>query len=375
MDRGRLLQLLLEQGEEQALILLDANGRVVDWLMGAERIFGRSAGEMFGETVDRLFTPEDRERQEPANEARSALRTGRSEDDRWMLRGDDFRFWASGYLLALRDADGEVAGYAKILADRTDQRGQVEALRNRGAATAELEHRHSLMLGTLAHELRSPLGALTNALALIDVAQPGDQQFDYAVQILKRQTAYLSSLVDDWFDVTRVRVGKTVLSFQPVDLASVVAGAVESVAGHLAARNQRVEVLLPLTSIQLEADALRLKQVLVNLLGNASKFSAPGEPIWLRATIEGDEAVVRVEDRGRGIPADSLPHIFELLNQAGSSAPERAEGLGLGLAIVKEYVELHGGSVQVRSEGIERGSEFTVRLPLVQRVSGSDATC
>src|SRR5690606_20779160 len=150
-------------------------------------------------------------------------------------------------------------------------------LRNRAVASAELEDRHALMVGTLAHELRSPLGALTNAAALLELARPGEQQFDYAVQILKRQTAYLSSLVDDWLDVARVRAGKTVLNVTFVDLEAVLNAAIESVAGHIAARQQNVEVLFPLVPIRLEADALRLKQVLVNLLGNASKFSEPGE--------------------------------------------------------------------------------------------------
>jgi signal transduction histidine kinase len=125
--------------------------------------------------------------------------------------------------------------------------------------------------------------------------------------------------------------------------------------------------------ITLEADALRLQQVLVNLIGNASKFSPDGGKIWIKATVEGDEAVLRVEDRGRGIPSELLPHIFELFTQ--STAPSRDDaarsGLGLGLTLVKSFVELHHGTVQARSEGVGKGAEISVRLPLKQPLSGS----
>jgi PAS domain S-box-containing protein len=367
VDRDQLLRLLLAQGEEHALILLDERGVIVDWLMGATRLFGREREEMLGQTLHVLFTPEDRERQVPENEIVDASRARMSYDDRWMQRSDGVRFWANGVLYSIRDGDDRIVGFAKILRDRTDHRGQVEGLRNRVDAVAAEERRNVLMLGTLAHEIRSPLGALTNAASLMECAPRSDQGVAMALQIFKRQTAYATSLVDDWLEYARVRIGKTALSLERLELGSVIAAAIESVVGDVAARSQRIEVLLPPTPIFIEADPLRLQQIVVNLLANASKFSRSGDPIWIRATVEGDEAVVRVEDRGHGISPDSLPHVFELLSQAGPSEISATAGLGVGLALVKEYVELHAGTVQVRSEGIGRGSEFTVRLPLRPR--------
>jgi PAS domain S-box-containing protein len=363
VDRDALLRLLLEQGEEHALILLDERGVVVEWLMGASRLFGRRKEEMLGRTLHVLFTPEDRGRQVPESELTDARRARMSYNDRWMLRSDDVRFWANGVLYSLCDTDGRIVGFAKILRDRTDQRGQIEALRNRAEAVAAEERRGVLMLGTLAHELRSPLGAVANAAAVIDLASRGDEGISQAVQAVKRQTAYAHALVDDWLEYARVRTGKARVNAERLELGAVIAAAVESVVATIAARSQRVEILLPPTPIQIEADPLRLQQIVVNLLGNASKFSRAGDPIFIRATIEGDEAVIRVEDRGCGIPGLALPHVFEWLSQTG---PPTA-GLGVGLSLVKEYVELHGGSVQVRSDGIDRGSEFTVRLPLHPR--------
>src|SRR5262249_29960125 len=132
-------------------------------------------------------------------------------------------------------------------------------------------------------------------------------------------------------------------------------------------RKQVVEVLMP-DGITLEADARRLRQVLINLIGNSAKFSPTGRKIWVKGTVEGAEAVIRVEDQGRGIPSELLPHVFELFTQASPRGQDDAgkTGLGLGLNLVKSFVELHHGTVLARSEGVGKGSEFTVRLPLKQ---------
>jgi signal transduction histidine kinase len=134
-----------------------------------------------------------------------------------------------------------------------------------------------------------------------------------------------------------------------------------------------LEIKRPASPITLEGDRMRLTQVLVNLLGNASKFSGDGARILVKWTFEGDEAVIRIEDQGRGIAPALLPSVFDLLSQAGGDDDPARTGLGLGLSIVKEYVEVHGGTVQVRSEGVGRGSEFMVRLPLARRTQSAAA--
>jgi two-component system CheB/CheR fusion protein len=369
MQVSELLELVLRQADEHALIMLDADGRVVGWFMGAAKVFGRDAGEMLGKALDVLFTEEDRTAGAHTDELVNARQSGLAEDDRWMLRSDGVRFWATGLVYALRDASGQVAGFAKVLRDRTDVRGQIEALRNRAESLGAEDRRKIVLLGTLAHELRNPLGAVLNAVQLIDLAYPGDPKLSYALQILRRQTAYVSKLIEDLLEVVRIRAGKATLNPEPLELRSVIEDAVETVAPDLAARRQRIELLFPQTPIRLNADRVRLRQVFVNLLANASKFSSAEAQISVKSTVEGDEAVARVQDEGRGIPASLLPHVFDLLSQAPATPTAPNSGLGLGLSIVKEYVELHGGSVQVRSDGIERGSEFAVRLPIFSEMS------
>jgi PAS domain S-box-containing protein len=369
MDANALVGLMLRQVQSQALILLDRGGAVVAWSMGAARIFGRPAEEMLGRTLHSLFTPEDRAASVPENELITARETGTSEDDRWMVRGDGGRFWANGFVQCLRADDGEVAGFAKLLRDRTDVRGQIETLRNRAELLADEDRRKVLLFGTLAHELRTPFGAMQNAIELIEHAYPNDAKLAYALQLLKRQTRYVNTLVDDLRELVRARTGKTVLRYEPLRLEALLADAVETIRPAIERRGQYVSLLAPAVSITLEGDPMRLAQAFMNLLQNASKFSEDGKPIFVTCTVEGHEAVVRIEDRGRGISAELLPRVFDALTQAEepSAEPSAAAGFGLGLSLVKEYVELHGGSVQVRSEGLYLGSEFTVRLPLSRR--------
>ena len=369
MDPNALVELMLRQIQLQALILLDPEGAVVGWTMGATRIFGPSAEVMLGRTLHCLFTPEDQAAQAPENELINARATGTSEDDRWMVRSDGGRFWASGFVQCLRSADGEVQGFAKLLRDRTDVRGQIETLRNRADLLADEDRRKVLLFGTLAHELRTPFGAMQNAVQLIEHAYPNDAKLSYALQILKRQTRYVNTLVDDLQELVRARTGKTVLRHEPLRLEAVLAEAVETMRPAIEGREQHVKLLVPPVPIELDGDAMRLRQAFVNLLQNASKFSGRGKPIYITCTVEGHEAVTRFEDKGRGISADLLPRVFDALTQADDAGADGSPGagFGLGLSLVKEYVELHGGSVQVRSDGLGLGSEFTVRLPLTGR--------
>ena len=359
----RLLRLLLEQGNEHAVILMDARGIIRAWLMGARRIFGFEAHEMLGTSTEKLFAPEDQARRIPADELDKAALHGIAEDDRWMLRRDGVRFWASGVVYALREASGEPAGFAKVLRDRTDQRGQVEALKNRADALGAAESRKMVTLGTLAHELRNPLGVLANGLQLIEMADSADAKVGYASQLIGRQLKYMTKLIEDLLDLVRARVGKAALEIERVELAEVVDAALETAAATIADKRQRVQVLIEPGPIVLEADSARLRQIVVNLVTNASRYSEPEATIWLKGMIEGNDVVLRVEDEGAGIAPDVLPRIFDAFAQAAAPTHDRSTGLGLGLAIVKEYVELHGGTVQVRSEGVGRGAEFIVRLP------------
>ncbi|WP_439627732.1 sensor histidine kinase [Gemmata sp.] len=351
-----LLRLLLDQNRDHAIILLDPAGTVVGWLPGAEAVFGYAAAEMVGRPLSTIFTPEDRERGAHEHELGVARADGRAEDDRWQVRRDGTRIWAGGVLVPLRDPAGAVVGFGKVLRDRTDVKAQVDALAN----AAE---RHKLCLGTLAHELRNPLAPLANAVELIRQT-PGTDNVAGPLGRIERQVGVIRRLVDGMMEATRAGAGKLKLHLRAVHLEDVLTGAADCCRPQAEQRRQDFKVLLLPGPTVVEADPDRLHQVAVNLLANAIKYTPEGGGVWLKATVEGGDAVFRVEDNGCGIAPGMLPRIFDLFTQEAESADQSQGGLGLGLSVVKELVSLHGGTVQVRSEGRGKGSEFTVRLPL-----------
>jgi PAS domain S-box-containing protein len=362
--RDELYERILRQEQDHALILLDPAGTVVGWTMGAENVFGYASEELVGGDMERLFTPEDIARGEPEQEREVAKSTGKAEDDRWQIRKDGTRFWANGILTCIRDERGQLLGYAKMLRDRTDVKAQLETFQQRVSALERAQERRNLFLGALAHELRNPLGTLMNATQLMTARRsPSAEDLAISIRVIERQIKFIHNITEDMFEMARLEHGKVTLELKEVNLEQVVAEASASCEAALQHAQQQVEVLFPAGGIRVPGDATRLQQVFVNLITNASKFSQRGGRIWVKATVEGDEAVVRVEDLGRGIPKALLPRIFDLFTQAGPTNHSVSPGIGLGLALVKNIVELHGGSVQARSEGENRGSEFAVRLP------------
>jgi signal transduction histidine kinase len=220
------------------------------------------------------------------------------------------------------------------------------------------------LLGTVAHELRSPLAAVIGALRLIaSESDPGR----FAGPILagmEIQLRHAMWLVDDLFDLCAGGLGKLSLRKQIVTLDEIVERATQSASRLLAERRHRLTVALPPERVVLEADPLRLTQVLTNLLSNAAKFTESGGHIRLIAAVEAGQIVIRVRDNGRGIAPDKLARVFDLFEQLPAQAIEKNGGLGIGLALVKSLVELHGGSVTAASDGPGTGSEFIVRIPV-----------
>jgi two-component system CheB/CheR fusion protein len=221
-----------------------------------------------------------------------------------------------------------------------------------------------VVLGTLAHELRAPLGPLANSARIIHTVAADNPQATAAADIIERQVHFIDTMVKNLLEATRAAVGKARLHCQTVDLRTVILDALETCGSALAARYQAVEVLIP-DSLSVDLDPDRFQQVLVNLIGNSSKFSPPGSRIWIKSSVDGEQLVLRVEDHGKGIPPELLPRIFELFTQATEEG-NGGNGLGLGLGVVKAIVELHGGTVQAKSEGSGRGAEIIIRLPLRQ---------
>jgi len=239
-----------------------------------------------------------------------------------------------------------------------------EALRRQAEALREADHHKDEFLAMLAHELRNPLAPIHNAVQLIKAINLSDPKLNHARDIIERQAGQLALLVEDLLDVSRIIHGKFKLHMERVELAQVVAQAVETSRPNIEARKHELTVSLPTQPLHLDTDIARLVQVLSNLLNNAAKYTPEGGRINLTIIREDREAVIRVRDTGIGIPVDMVGRVFEMFTQIDQHLDQSQGGLGIGLTLVKRLTEMHGGSVHVHSEGEGMGAEFVLRLPL-----------
>lgn len=276
--------------------------------------------------------------------------------------GEERHFNVSLY--PVRGAEQEVVGVGLVVAEITERKRAEAALREHASMMADLARQKDEFLAMLSHELRNPLAPIRTALELLHRSNATDAVSSNAREVIGRQITHMIRLLDDLLDVARITRGRVSLAKETVDIRRIVADAVDTAAPLLAARRQQLESSVPAAPLLVQADVTRLVQVLVNLLNNASKFSDEGSTIRLSAASQGDSAVLRVEDRGAGIPARLLPKIFDLFTQDERSLDRSQGGLGIGLTLVKRITELHGGAVEAHSEGRGRGSTFTVKLPL-----------
>jgi signal transduction histidine kinase/ActR/RegA family two-component response regulator len=233
----------------------------------------------------------------------------------------------------------------------------------------EANRRKDEFLATLAHELRNPLAPIRNAVELIRRAKGDAGLMEKARCMMERQLAQLVRLIDDLLEVSRITRGKLQLRQEVIELSGAVRSAVEAARPLIDAQAHDLTVTLPHEPVHLDADPIRLAQVLSNLLNNAAKYTEKGGHIWLTAERQGAEVLVAVRDTGIGIAAEHLPHVFEMFSQVVPALERSQGGLGIGLALVRGLVELHGGSVEARSAGPGKGSEFTLRLPLLETLA------
>jgi CheY-like chemotaxis protein len=219
-------------------------------------------------------------------------------------------------------------------------------------------------LAMLAHELRNPLAAVRNAVQVLRLAGRFEPPQARSLEVIDRQARHMARMLDDLLDVSRIVHGKIKLRREPVDLAQVLADAVEASRPSLDTCDHRLTRRGPAGPLFVEGDATRLEQVFVNLLNNAARYTPPGGNVGLEVEPAGDRVRVRVCDDGEGIAPDMLGRVFDLFTQADKSLARAKGGLGIGLTLVKRLVELHGGAVAAASDGPGRGSAFTVTLPL-----------
>ncbi|HXI92960.1 MAG TPA: PAS domain S-box protein [Blastocatellia bacterium] len=481
-------RLLVEGVEDYAIFMLDPQGNVAGWNVGAERIKGYRANEIVGKHFSRFYPPEAIIAGWPEKELQMAAAQGRFEDEGWRVRKDGSKFWANVVITALRDEVGNLKGFSKITRDLTQRklreaelrdsevryrrlfeaardgvlildaesrqiidanpfisellgysrdelcgkelwqigvfedadasrdayrllqeqgyiryddlplqtrkgqvlevefvsnvypvdhtqviqcnireitgRRQLERAKLQAEALADLNRRKDEFLAMLSHELRNPLSPILNAVHLLRLQKDDDAIQQQAKVIIERQVGKLTRLVDDLLEVSRITTGRIRLQREQIDLRGIAERALETVRALIEQRGHELVASLSPEPIWLEADSLRMEQVIVNLLTNAAKYTGEGGRIALIVQQEGEEAVVRVRDSGVGIPPDVLPHIFDLFTQADKSLDRSEGGLGVGLTIVQRIAEIHGGRVEAHSKGLGHGSEFVVRLPI-----------
>jgi PAS domain S-box-containing protein len=347
-----ILQLAaIVESSDDAIIGQTLDGKISSWNRGAERLYGYSAREIIGRPLS-VLVPADHPDEQPALLER--IKGGESIEhfETVRVRKDGSRVDVSLTLSPIRSAGGKVTGASKIARDITARKDE--------------ERRKNEFLALLAHELRNPLAPIRNGLQVLRLAGGDPQTREQTRRLMDRQLDHMVRLVDDLLDVSRISRDKLQLRKERVTLAAVVNHALEVCGALTRKQDHELTVTLPDEPVYVDADKTRLAQALCNLLSNAVKYSDRGTPIWLAVARQGDEAVISVKDAGVGIPLNMLPRVFDLFWQVDRTLEKSQGGLGVGLTIVKRLVELHGGSVEARSEGYGKGSEFIVRLPVVR---------
>jgi PAS domain S-box-containing protein len=362
-ERTRLRLAAIVESSDDAIIGKDMDGIIRSWNRGAERLYGYTSEEVVSKPIS-LLIPPDQPDELPGivERLKRGERVEHYETER--VRKDGQRLDVSLSISPIKDDIGRIIGASAIARDITERKRLYRQLQ-------EADRHKDEFLATLAHELRNPLAPIRNALQILRLAGDKKAAVEQVRTIMERQLQQMVRLVDDLMDVSRITRRKLQLRKERVDLAMIVRHAVETSRPIIESGGHELAVTLPSEPIHVEADEDRLAQVFSNLLNNAAKYTERGGHIWLtvEAARVGDqpsrEVVIRLKDTGVGIPADQLPHIFEMFAQVDQSLERSQGGLGIGLTLVKWLTEMHGGTVEAHSEGRGKGSEFIVRLPIV----------
>jgi len=348
------------------IVVTDSSGRVLMFNKACEKITGFTRAESYQKKLFDLLVPEegrDKLKKRFLNADASTLK--QPHESLWITKDGSRRFieWRCTHL-----ASGSNPTETLLLGigvDTTDRRRLEDELRNHADRLAESDRRKDEFLATLAHELRNPLAPIRLGLELLKMASNDLETIENTRLMMERQTLQLITLVDDLLDVSRITRGKLELRKSLVVLADVIQSAVEASRPGIDEAGHSLTLEVPEKAILLIADPHRLAQILSNLLNNSVKYTPQGGSITLSCSLERNEIVLAVKDTGIGVPPEMQTAIFDMFAQIDRSIERGYAGLGIGLTLVKSLVEMHGGTIELHSEGINRGSEFKVRLPLL----------
>jgi PAS domain S-box-containing protein len=347
------------ESSDDAIISKDTEGQITSWNQAAERLLGYTETEIVGKSIMTMVPPELHEEERHILER---LRRGERVEhfDTRRLTKDGRLIDVSLTISPLKDSEGDVVGASKIMRD-IRQRKEFER------RLLEEQRLKDEFLAMLAHELRNPLAPIRTASEILARASAGDARAQTAVGTIRRQVTHLTRLVDDLLDVSRITQGRIELQRRPIDLAGIIAQAIETVEPQLREKHHRLSVVAATSyePLYVNGDLARLVQCVGNILSNAAKFTESGGEISVRTHAGSPTAVIEITDNGAGITPDLLPRIFDLFVQSERTLDRAQGGLGIGLAVAKRLVEMHGGEISAESPGLGQGSTFTIRLPKV----------
>jgi len=377
-EREMLVTTLKSIGD--GVIVTDGESRVTFLNPEAERLTGWTQAEAAGMPLVSIFRIVNEEtRQEAENPVEKALRSGSVvglANHTLLLSKDGSERPIDDSAAPILHSDGRVVGVVLVFRDFTERRKTERVVLASQEALQQESRRKDEFLAILSHELRNPLAPVRMAVAVLNRIGSPEPEQQKLRDVIDRQTTQLTRLLDDLLDVSRISSGKIALRKERVDIENAVASAVESIRPLMDARGHELVVDLHAEPVFVNGDTTRLSQIFANLLSNAAKYSNRGDRITISVRRLESDAVVRVLDHGIGLTSEQMSRIFEMFAQVDESLERGDGGLGVGLALARTLVELHGGQIEVRSEGLGKGSEFTVRIPAlpqeISSISGPD---
>lgn len=350
------------------VIATDLEGRVELMNPVAESLTGWKQAESLGQPLNDILRLEhEGDEQKVENPVSEVLRDGEPASlprHTVLVSRDGTRWSIEDTATPIRDEHGTMIGSALVFREVGERRRLEQIANARMAELADASRRKDEFLAMLAHELRNPLAPILTAATILKSEPSSRASIEWTAQMIERQTLHMVRLVDDLLDLSRVTQGKITLRREKVEIAAILRHAANTTRGVIDSKDHQIDLSIPEHLAVVDADPTRLEQVFVNLLHNAVKYSPTRDAIVVSAEVEDDFVVVSVLDRGIGIPAELLEHVFDLFTQGDRPLDRAQGGLGIGLTLVKQLVALHGGTVSAHSAGPGTGSEFRVRLPI-----------